>query len=100
MEDTGGAEEAEGEHIGLLFGFVFTDKFLGAYVFGIFEIVAEENVTQLVGDSETALGDGSGVIVYDAPAYSVVVGFSVFTGEQIRDNAVTDDVDIGGTCNL
>ena len=80
MEDAGGAEKADGERIGLLFRFSFAGKFLDARIFGIFQIVSEEHVAELMGESEAADGDRLGIVVYDDPVATVGEGFALFSG--------------------
>lgn len=79
MEDAGGAEQADGERIGLLLRFAFASKLLDTCIFCIFEVVSEKDVAELMGEGETADGDGLGIVVYDDPILAIGEGFALFS---------------------
>ena len=99
MEDTGGAEQADGERIGLLFRFPFAGKLLDARILCIFEVMTEEDVAELMGKGEAADGDGLGIVVYDDPIAAVGEGSAFFLPRELMDEAIADDVDIGSAGN-
>ena len=64
-QHAGGGEQAESEGVGLLFGFRLLVKLLMLAVFYQLNMMAEEDVTKLVGDSEARNLNGVFIIKYN-----------------------------------
>ena len=93
----GGAEQAESERVGLLFGFRFFVKFLMLPIFYQLNMVAEEDVTKLVGNSEARNFHRIFIIKYDVPFFAVIIGLGVFGRCKVVYVAVFYYLDAGCT---
>ena len=93
-QNTGGAEKAKREHIGLLLGLGFTAELPDVCIFGVRSGVTEKNVPQLVGNGKARGCDIVEVVIYNYPLLSIVVGFGILVRKKIVYSTILFYVDI------
>ncbi len=78
MQHTSRAEQTECKGVCLLLGLFLKHKFLGVCIFDIGQVVAQQDVGQLVGDGKAGQLHRVFVSVDDDPFTSIIICFPVF----------------------
>lgn len=99
-QDAGGAEQAQGEHIGLIFCFRLYSYIFNGCIFCVGLNVTEEYVTQLVGYGKSGIDNVVQIVIHDYPLVAVVECFCVFIGQKYFQVAVFLYVNIALTRDL
>ena len=99
-QDASGAEEAQGEHIGLLFGFRLLAKFSDVCEFGVGGCVTEEYMSKFMGYGKARDYGIIQIVVYDYPLFAVVVCLCVLARQEFINATILNYADLSGSRDL